>query len=443
MKTPRPYQDIAIERASRQGLLLADQCGLGKTISAIETAKRVQTQIGKPVLIVAPTETVKLQWLRELADQGITEDRIIWLDSKTNARTIELTPDHVILTHYEAVRKHIDTLSSIYFSIVICDEAHRIKNRKAKRTEAIKQIRAYRKLALTGTPTDRNPADVWSILNWLDPEFFSSYWRFFDAHACWKEIKVRGGQKVKTIVSAEPSDPARYARVLRPYVLQRRKEDVRADLPEKIEQYVDLEMSKDQRVTYDTIVAAEDPFVDIGDGLETSVSIVLTKILRLIQVTTDPALLGLSDKPSVKLDWLDSWLEDNPEESVIIFTRFRATAEQLAAKLGDRFKLIVGGKRAKITSDDRFIVGTISAMAEGLDLPHIDNAIFIDIEWSSILMQQAIDRIHRINITNAKNIYYLRCVNTVDVMLHQAISEKWSSKQITEAYLNGRTQTDE
>jgi SNF2 family DNA or RNA helicase len=73
-----------------------------------------------------------------------------------------------------------------------------------------------------------------------------------------------------------------------------------------------------------------------------------------------------------------------------------------------------------------------------MDLPHVDTAIFIDIEWSSILMQQALDRIHRINIENVKHTYYLRCKGTNDTLLHEALNSKWSTKELAERFLAGK-----
>jgi superfamily II DNA or RNA helicase len=355
-----------------------------------------------------------------------------------------------VLTHYEAMVKWQTLLAQTYFSVIIGDEIHRIKNRQTKRSKVIKTLRAYRKIGLSGTVYDRNPADIHSILQWLAPDFFTSYWRFFNTHVnselvvVKKEKRDTRGNVIEAAVTVQQvskqplKDATNFARTLRPFMIQRKKEDVRSDLPAKIEQYIDLEMGKKQAQLYYTIKDAPDPVVTIGEGVQTSVSIILTRILREIQVTTDPSLLGLTDVPSVKLEWLHEWLADNPQESVIIFTRFRDTALKLHQQLGDQFKLIVGGNRAEITPQDRYIVGTISAMGEGLDVPHIDNAIFIDCEWSSILMQQAIDRIHRINIDNAKNIYYLRCINTADMLLHEALRNKWSTKELTEHYLNGR-----
>jgi SNF2 family DNA or RNA helicase len=158
MKMPRAYQLECIERGTRQNLLIADQCGLGKTLEACCIAKSIVDHVLKPSLIIAPNETVKLQWRNELTDQGF--EHVYWLDSKDKQLEtfLQINPTGVVLTHYEAMVKHLSKLSTILWSIVIADEAHRIKNRQAKRSIAIKQLHAYRKLALTGTPYDKNPA---------------------------------------------------------------------------------------------------------------------------------------------------------------------------------------------------------------------------------------------------------------------------------------------
>jgi SNF2 family DNA or RNA helicase len=172
------------------------------------------------------------------------------------------------------------------------------------------------KLALTGTPYDKNPSDIHSILQWLAPDFFTSYWRFFNTHVnselvvVKKEKRDNQGNVIEAAVTVQQvckqplKDATNFARTLRPFMIQRKKEDVRSDLPAKIEQYIDLEMNKKQAQLYYTIKDAPDPVVTLAEGVQTSVSIILTRILREIQVTTDPSLLGLTDVPSVKLEWL-------------------------------------------------------------------------------------------------------------------------------------------
>lgn len=452
MKTPRQYQVQAIETIKRKNLLLSDECGLGKTLTAIEAAKIVQAQLGKPVLIVIP-KTLRDQWTRELVDQGVPIEYITQLDS-SNMFTGEVPfcPTWVI-THYEALVKHQHTLSKTFWAMVITDEAHRIKNRKTKRTEAIKSLKAYRKVAMTGTPFDKNPADIWSILQWLEPQTFTSYWNFFEAHVNYQEILVGatkkmvngklvkvGGRKVKQIIASKPiQDPAKFARLVRQYSMKRTKKEVRSDLPERIDQFIDIEMNDDQNRYYNTLANSESIIADLTDDVAVSMPIILTRVLRLIQATTDPTLLGV-DSSSAKLDWVRDWVDDNEEESVIIFTRFRATAERLAKELPG-FTLLVGGtKRPKIDASVTRIVGTIAAMGEGLDLPHIDHAIFIDVEWSSILMTQAIDRIHRINIETVKHIYYLRCAGSIDETVYNAIMDKWDTKTLVDQLVKGLLQ---
>lgn len=464
MLTPRPYQAEAINRATYSSYLLADECGLGKTLTAIETVKTLTSSFNAPALVVIP-KSLRAQWVKALTTQGVNPSRIVHLDAKGGA--LETDPKKyyaikgamliadvpfdyppVVLTHYEALVKHQAELRYIYFSVIVADEAHKIKNRKAKRTEAIKSLKSFRRLALTGTPFDRNPADVWSILNWLAPDFFTSYWRFFDAHVAYKEVRIpprrlpNGTVISSTKVPVGVADAERFSRVLRQYSLRRLKSDVRSDLPEKITQIVDVALDPAQQRAYTKLATAEDIVADLGEGVEVAVPIVLTKILRLMQLTTDPSLLEVK-APAAKLEWVEEWVEANPDQPVIIFTRFRDTAiklsEQLQANTDIEAEptLILGGKRPTITGSEKLIIGTISAMGEGLDLPWINTAIFIDCEWSSILMTQAVDRIHRINSTDTKHIIYLQAPNTVDELVLSAVQGKWDQMQLVEAFLTG------
>lgn len=437
MLIPRPYQNETIARCQRQNLLDSDECGLGKTLIAIEAVKQLVAEHRKPALIIVK-KRLRLQWLYALLEQDIASEHILELDaplSSLEALTASLQQPVIVLTHYEAITKHCGSLWRFEFSVIVCDEAHAIKNRKAQRTSAVKQLRALRKIALTGTAFDRNPADVWSILNWLEPKFFSSYWKFFDAHVQYKVQAVSSHKAVNVKIPLGVKDHENFARVLRQFSVRRRKADVRADMPPKIEQIIDLDLLPAQRKLYDKIASANDIVVKLTDDISTLIPIKLTEILRLAQAALDPSLLGI-DAPSVKLEWLADWFEDNEGTSVIVFTRFKSTAEHLHKLYGG--KLIVGGSKPPvITTDDRLLFGTIAAMGEGLDLPHISTAIFLDVEWSSILMTQAVDRIDRINITESKHIIFLRAVDTVDSLLLDAVKNKWNQRELVEAFVRG------
>lgn len=444
MLTPREYQAEAIEAAARRNILLADQCGLGKTLQAIEAAKTLQERYNAPVLFIV-TKSIKAQWVKALCDQGIVESDIVLLDSKGFSSIVK--DRSFVVTHYDAVVKWVSELSRMYFSLIVADEAHKLRNRKIKRVQAVKDLKAHRKLAMTGTPWDGDPAQVWSILNWLDPQFYRSYWRFYEAHVNYTEQVVnRSGRRVKLIKDKRNplSDPANFARVMRRNMIRRTKAEVRADLPPRIDQIVPIELETKQARIYRTVAEADDVITRFEEGIEVLTPIVLTYVLRLIQITTDPALLGFTDVPSAKLEWVEEWVEANGASTpFIIFTRFRDTANKIAEVLRgleepiDPLLITGGSKRPAVTSDHRAIVGTIAAMGEGLDLPHISVAIFVDCEWSSILMQQAIDRIHRINITEAKQVYYLQARGTIDEYVYNVVTGKWTTQDLAFEIIKG------
>jgi SNF2 family DNA or RNA helicase len=438
MLIPRPYQLDAIHTIVRKNILLGDECGLGKTLQAIEAIKILQTKINRPALIVIP-KSLRSQWVNALIAQGVEPVRIVPVENALN-----IQENAIIVTHYEAVVKYREILQGVYWSIIVADEAHRIKNRKAKRTEALKALHAYRKLAMTGTPLDLNPADSWSIYNWLAPEFFKSYWKFFEAHVNYESRLIGKGQMIKQIIKAQPlRDPKRFAIVLRPYTIRRLKSDVREDIPARIDQVVSIQLNPDQMELYKKLVNSSDVLVEVAQGVEVSMPIVLTEILRLVQCTSDPALLGAKES-SAKIAWVKDWVLDNPNEPVIIFTRFRQLAIKIAQELealegfDQPVKLIIGGSdRSDVTQATRCIVGTIAAMGEGLDLPHINTAIFIDCEWSNILMQQAIDRVHRINIENVKHIFYLQAEGTIDSYVFDTVRNKQNVQDVIHLALKG------
>lgn len=435
MKTLRPYQEEAFTLAASKNILIADDRGLGKTVTAIETALAVMHRVQGPALVVVP-KTLKPQWAEEIADQD-KQAPIVSLDASTKFDAhFASTKSFWVLTHYEALLKHHKMLSKTFWAVVIADEAHRIKNRKAQRSVAIKQLQAYRKLALTGTPYDRNPADIWSILNWLYPGIFKSYWRFFEAHVDY-DGDLAG---MKTIHGVK--DGAKFGKVIAPYTVRRSKHDVAPMLPPKIETHVPVEMTPNQAKLYARIkhLAETDLHLDTGDVM--LVKNHLGRILRLQQAASDPRLLGTDDNGG-KLEWLLEYVDDNPDDTLLVFTRFRDTAIRIANILGIPY--YVGGAtnmppNTRLEDHPKF-VATIDAAKEGLNLGHIWHTVFFDCHWSSIAMAQAVDRTERdLQATEARRITYLEAIDanhqaTVDALVRQALAGKWDTIALVNAWL--------
>ena len=189
----RPYQAygyswLEFQRRWGIGVCLADDMGLGKTIQTLAMLQRVKEQAGAlpaPVLLVAPTSVV-VNWakeaarftpdLRTLVHQGA--QRLRGEEFGAAAREHDL-----VATSYALVRRDAAVLQSIDWFGVILDEAQNIKNPATRQTQAIRQLPANFRLALTGTPVENRLSELWSIMHFLNPGFLGSQ-RTFRERLC-------------------------------------------------------------------------------------------------------------------------------------------------------------------------------------------------------------------------------------------------------------------
>jgi SNF2 family DNA or RNA helicase len=431
MKNPFPHQQAAIELGVRTNLLLADKCGLGKTVSAIEIVKHYLTRSDDDsnirtgqILIVCP-KRVREQWVEELAQQDTRPTRIL---ESPNAPYVGYC-----VTHFEALSKLTKNpaFRKVLWDVMIVDEAHYICNRSAQRTTLIKSIRAIRKIAMTGTPMEKDPSQLWSICNWLYPDTFKSYWAFRN-HFVLTETSPWGNYE--KVVGAKNVD--QLANLLRPFTLRRTKEEVAPQLPPKIIGRVPVRMDAEQERVYKKVKNAKDLVVNLEDGSTNPLIVqsALTQILALQRIASLPEAHFSLKIGSAKFEWLKGYLEDNPDETVVIFTRFVDTAKYIAdhISMSERDLYIGGSDRplAFLNGQKRLLVGTIAMMGEGQNYQRAKTAIFFEQDWSTIKMSQAYDRIHRIDITESKNIILLESKNTVDGLILDAIDHKWSETEM-------------
>lgn len=441
MKQPRKYQQRAIDVGIDHNFLNSDQMGLGKSLPSILVCEEIFNTFNAPALIICP-KGIKLQWHDFILDQVPTAR--IWIATNDPHALLHTLDDYdYIIMHYELVTMFNDIISKQKWSTIVCDEAHRIKTRTTQKrlietkkhgkrihtTKAIKNLKSYRKLALTGTPFDKNPAEIWSILNWLAPNDFTSYWDFVEKYVGFS-LDFFGHKKNYFI-----KDPKVFTDMLRPYMLRRTKKMVMPELPPMQVTRVPIELGQTQRKAYETIKHVVDMEVNFDELSEPMfIQHALTKLVRLLQCASDPAGIGLA-AASAKLDWLIDWCADNPHEPVLIFSRYRTTAERAAAVLGADV-LIMGGSELKrpLVSAQR-IVATIGAAAVGFDLGHLTTAIFIDCDFSSILMQQSMERIDRGGNTEPKQVIILHAVNTADDLVKLALEHKWDTRKLIDEFL--------
>ena len=429
-KTPYPFQEAAIERCMEtMGQIVADECGLGKTLTAIETAKRVR-QLFTPerwrCLIICPPALIP-QWEDEIADQDPGIPAAIVNRLPVDVQSIY---GYLLMSIYDLTSPLVrEAFQKTLLDMVIVDEAHRIKNRKTKTARWIKHIPTVRRIALTGTPMEKNPADLWSILNFIAPQDFPAYWGFV-----MRNLIVESGYWEKYIVGG-PKDPEAFGELLSPYMIRRTKEEVVPELPEKLAFEIRVPLNEPQKELYDEIRKQKDILVTAGDR-ELFIPNALALLTRLQQISAYPPLLDFdAGIGSAKLDWLATFMEDHPNDKLVVFTRFRNLALHLREKYDAG--VVVGGLR-EIPDNPSRVIGTIDAMGEGLNFQWAKHAIFLDSHWSTIKMTQAVDRIHRVNIKEPKNLYFLWST-AEDRLVLDAMNRKMSESELVYYFLNKET----
>ncbi len=439
---------------TRNIMLLADDQGLGKTKQVIDIAEhRANKGEVKRVLIVAKA-TLKYNWAQEIGIHG-NRDAVV-VDGKNPAEKLERFRQAIesgtfyIIINYEqmrvvkAVQKALKegkrvTDSDILgleigqtdWDMVVLDESHKVKNRKSRMGEAIHDLDAPFKYALTGTPIINRPEECFNLLKWFGMER-RGYWSFV------KEYCVLGGFSGWEIEEYKEGAVKKISDNLRSVMLRRLKKDA-LDIPEKMRRTVWVDMEPAQRRVYNTILKElKTELLDKDGNPVGGTMIALTKILRLKQAAGSLELLG--GKPvSAKIATTRELVEEMVEagQKVLVFTQFLGMYKALKRELAEYGVVGIDGSMKpedRMEAVNRFqndagtqvFVGMAPACREGLTLTAAQNVIFVDLEWAPAYVAQAEDRAHRIGQKNQVLITKVLCKNSIDEAIEKLLAEKQS-----------------
>jgi len=463
---PYDYQKQAVMFFEKSGgnCLLGDQPGVGKTLSAISYAVKNKLK----TLVVCPA-SLKLNWRNEI--QRFTNEKAYIYKYKPKKRSKEIVNTkeeslfHII--NYEALETFIKlnvshtcsyvqcgwketstkkkydvcpscqraksvksrVLGTIFedkdgvgldpksYDLVVCDEAHYLKNAKANRTKVVKKafMNVPKKLLLTGTAIKSMPFEFFSLLNFIDPAEWKSAHHF--------GIRYCAGfqDDFGWDYSGSSNLDELYSRIS-PYFLRRLKSDVLAFLPPKTFTHFPIELTPEE---YRNYAKAEKEVVDEATG-ETKDADHLSRIQRLKMFTSQ---VKASRGIEIVQDIIDG------DEKVVVFTEYIATAEMIANHFGGKAVLFTGQKSAtekqeavdKFMKDDsvKVFVGTMGAAGVGITLTVASIAVFIDQPWTPSDREQAEDRIHRASTTSDKvQIIRLICQDTIDEDIISLLNSK-------------------
>jgi len=423
--TLRPYQRdgyqwLGFLYEHRFGACLADDMGLGKTVQGISLLTGIADGIiataappDTPHLIVVPPSLL-FNWESEIARFFPGASVLTYTGP---GRSIEAFKRHdIILTSYGIIQRDIELLIALRFNVIIYDEAQLVKNLQAATTSAVRRLVGAFKLALTGTPVENRIEEYYAIMDLCLPGLLGTPEEF----RCSIGNRAQGG--IDTLL-----------RRTRPFVLRRNKQLIAADLPDKIETDIHLELSPKQKTLYQRTIEEvrgriDEAFTNRSPGQARIIA--LTAILRLRQICLAPALAlpGASDA-SPKLDFLMEQLIELRDEghSVLVFSQFTSYLDIVEAGLKRHHLpcLRLDGstpvpQRKKLVQDFQgsenptvFLI-SLKAGGKGLNLTRATYVYHLDPWWNPAVENQASDRAHRIGQTRQVTITRLIMRHTIE-----------------------------
>ncbi len=426
------------------GACLADDMGLGKTIQAIVVmldwlrTTRMSEKKGS-TLLVCPVSVLG-NWRREL-NRFAPELTHVLHHGKLRPREKEefeksLEGVDIVLTSYNLLQRDQDLFLERMWEGLILDEAQNIKNPSTRQSKVARQLRGRFRLALTGTPLENRPLDLWSIMDFLNEGLLGSRTTFLQTleHPI---VRQRSSNKASML-----------GRLVRPFVLRRLKTDtdIISDLPEKTEQIVVTRLHPEQAMLYESVVKQGlDEVENAGEGIKRRGAI-LTTLLRLKQVCNHPAHYH-SDGSSLpnrsgKLDLLAEMVEEALDEGdrCLVFTQFKEMGTLLKTHLeeitGSSVLFLHGGvpqkdredmvMRFQEATDDspRVFVLSLKAGGTGLNLTAANRVFHYDRWWNPAVEDQATDRAFRIGQRRNVFVHKFVCTGTLEERIQEMLEMK-------------------
>jgi superfamily II DNA or RNA helicase len=435
----RSYQKIGFHwlhyfTQNNFGVCLADEMGLGKTLQVLTVLQKfyegkkprghdigpngVQLSIfddvplgesTEPSLIVVPRSLV-FNWIDEL--NKFAPDLSYYVYHGKDRETdlgIAMREKQLIITTYGILRQDIVVLGEFRFAYLILDESQAIKNPGSKVYKAAIRLGADFKVAMTGTPFENNLADVWSLMNFLNPGILGnlSYFK--------KEYINKIGFDGNTPETLE------LKRIISPFVLKRLKQTVAKELPEKMEQVIYCEMDEEQADMYETEKSAirNELLFHVANKKYINALSILN---RLRQIALHPKLVdAASNFGSGKYGSIVSFIQNLLEQGdkFLVFSSFVKHLEIYKAYFEEnniKYSMLTGKdiNRKGIVDEYQnneeikpFLI-SIKAGGTGLNITSANYVLIIDPWWNPFMEDQAIDRAHRIG--QAKTVFVYRFV---------------------------------
>lgn len=403
------------------GGILADDMGLGKTIQVLTLLadEYIVNKSDKKSLIIVPTSLI-YNWENEIGKfaRGLKTVSVVGAKSERTA-IINQSEADIFITSYELLKRDVEEYDSIEFRYEILDEAQNIKNHMTNNAKAVKKIKAETRFALTGTPVENRLGELWSIFDFVMPGFLYTNKKFREKF----EIPIVKNNQKEAVNGLK--------RMIAPFILRRKKEEVLKELPEKLEYNLYARMEGEQHKLYTAnAIRLKEELSTYDGGMFASNKIkFLAELTRLRQICCDPSLCyDEYDDGSAKLELCVDLVKNSIEggHKILIFSQFTSMLQIIEKRFEEEnisfYKMTGKTKREeRMTIVNKFNKDSTSVFlislkvgGTGINLTSADIVIHYDPWWNVAVQNQATDRTHRIGQEKVVSVYKLIAKNTIE-----------------------------
>lgn len=397
------------------GGILADEMGLGKTL---QTITFILSKANSKTLIVAPTSLI-YNWLSEFKKFAPSLKVLICNGTPDERKKyIENYKDYdVIITTYNMLRNDLEHYD-MFFDYCILDEAQNIKNYNSLNAKCVKKIKSRVRFALTGTPVENSLMELWSIFDFIMPGYLYDEKRF----------TTRYFRRLEE----SPEILEEIHKMVKPFILRRLKKNVIKELPDKIEKIMNIPLSDEQKIVYETYAEYAKNLIQKkveSDEFKKSKIEILSYVTKLRQICLDPSVImdnynGTSGKIDALIELLEQSIEG--DHKVLVFSQFTSVLKNISTILKENNMSycyldgsMTSSERMKMVNEfndgnkNIFLI-SLKAGGTGLNLTSADIVIHFDPWWNPAVEDQATDRAHRLGQKNVVEVIKLIASGTIE-----------------------------
>lgn len=408
------------------GGILADDMGLGKTLQMITYFASFPDETQN--LVVCPS-SVLLNWEQEVL-RFAPDLRIITINGPKQQRLQQMEhimQANVVIISYDYLRRDCDTLKEIEFDCVVLDEAQYIKNHTTQNFRSVKQLKAKQRFALTGTPIENSLAELWSIFDFLMPEYLYPYAYF------------KKNYESPIIKENDEAVSSQLKQLVKPFILRRLKSEVLHDLPTKTEVNMLVEFSEEERRLYYANLAQVNEDLRELTNQQASEIQILAMLTRLRRLCCEPRTVyenidHYSSKLAAVLSFVQDLIADG--KKILLFSSFTSVLDLIAEamdKEGITYNSLDGrvSKEKRQTRIAAFQAGTVDvflislrAGGTGINLTAAEVVIHFDPWWNISAQNQATDRAYRIGQQNNVLVYKFIMKGSIEEKIQHLQNQK-------------------